>query len=156
MLVVIAVFAFMSVLITQSLALSFKGSRKSDAIMSSHADIRYAMGVIERGLYNAQRITTTCDGSSVTKIDYIDEYNNPASFECKTDGSVSRDYVASGSGRLTNVNNSDLTTCSFICNPGTGNSPDEIQVNITAEDIKTTGAEGSIVAISNKILLRSY
>ena len=157
MLVVIAVFSVMAVIATQSLMLTFRSSRKTGAMINTQKDLRYALAVIERGLYNAESITSTCvvSGSTSSSIAYLDEWNQAATFSCGTTGG-GVGFVASGSGQLTSTHDTDITKCQFTCTSGGGNYPDIIKVELTGVDLNTTGAEGSSVTISNTILLRSY
>jgi len=153
MLVVISVFSVLAVITTQALMLTFRSSRKAEAMINTQKDLRYALAVIERGLYNAESIIV-CDIGWDDSIVYRDEWNQTASFSCLDDSGVG--YVASGSGKLTSTVSTDITDCEFRCTSGTGNSPDTIDILLTAVDRNTAGAEGSTVTITNSILLRSY
>jgi type II secretory pathway pseudopilin PulG len=155
-LIVTSIFVVMAILATQSLMLTFRASRKSESMTNTQRELRYALSVIERGLYNADRITSTCNGFWLSKIDYIDEYYEAVSFSCETDISNGRGYVASNSAQLTSTDSIDMTMCRFRCGSISGNEPARVDILLNAEDIDTEGAEGSIASISSSILLRSY
>lgn len=153
MLVVIATFSILAILATQSLALTFKGSTKSESMISAQKDIRYALSVIERGLYNADEILSTCDSTWVNSFSYRDKDGNTITFSCESVSGIG--FVALDSERITSEDTS-ITNCSFRCSMGTGNAPDRIDIQLTGSSIHATGIEGSQVSITNSVLLRSY
>lgn len=155
LLVVISVFSILVVLATQSIALTLKGSRKSESIIKVREDVGYAINIMERLIRGARKID--CSGTPST-INYTDGFGNPASFSCqevvvsgKTIG-----YIASSSARLTSEQTDiDCSLGVFIC-PPVGNAPPSVQVSITAEDVEAAGIEGAQITIETKILLRVY
>lgn len=155
MLIVVSIFVVIAILATQSLMLTFRALRKSEAMINTQRELRYALAVIERGLYNADSIESTCDGLWMPSIQYVDEYYFSTSFSCETDLTNMRGYVASNSAQLTSTQNIDITTCRFKCDVA-GDEPTRVDINLTAEDVNTSGAEGSVMSVNNSILLRSY
>ena len=154
MLIVISVFAVLGSIATQSLMLTLRSSRKSEAMISTQKELKYALAIIERNIYNAESILTPCDGNAYTSLSYRDEWNQNSTFSCLDDSGIG--YVASGSGKLTSTVDVDITHCQFKCVAGAGNSPDMIEVQLTGVDRDTSGAEGSTANISSTLLLRNY
>jgi len=157
MLVVLFVFAILAIVMTQTLALSLRGSRKSESSSNTRENVQYALNVIDRVLRNARSLT--CPSSTPTnRIDYTDEYGNSAYFQCI---SGTDSYIASNSAtqRLTS-DKIKISNCAtvFSCKDGKSiNIPDSLDISITATDATNgTGAEGSSVSLSTKILLRNY
>lgn len=148
MLIVISIFAVLGVVVTQSVSLTLRGSRKSEANIKVRENLGYTLGVIERQLRNANSITT-CPNLDPLRIDYQDQADNPSSFSC------SGSSVASGSASLT----SDevlVTSCSFTCVPGTGANPPQIDVLLVGRSAGNAGVESGNVTVSTKINLRTY
>ncbi len=157
-LVVMAVFAVLAVLATQSLALTFRGAKKSESTINVRENLSYAMSIIERHLYSAKNMVVA--DCTVLSIEYEDEFEtNPnPTFNCVDIDGAGGDigYIASGSGRLTS-NEIDVTSCSFSCAEGIpGQVPPSVVLSLTAEDVGSSGIEGAQVSISTKMLLRSY
>lgn len=155
-LVVITIFAVLGILVTQSVILTIRGSRKSETLVKVRENLNYAMSIVERQLRNSNSITTCAAGSQ--RIDYTDQDDEVAFFSCNGLGSENS-HIASGSGtlsaRLTNPD-TKITSCSFSCTLGTDGIPSIINIDFTAEDAGTTGTENSQVTITNQIYLRNY
>jgi prepilin-type N-terminal cleavage/methylation domain-containing protein len=153
-LVVMFVFSILSIVVAQTLAVTLRGSRKSESQVQARENIQYAISVIDRSVRNARRLT--CSGQTNT-LSYIDEYGVAASFQCVS--ASGNYYIASNSARLTsdsvNVTNCVSPSYAFTCIQNTG-VPDEVNIAITAIDSNVTGAEGSSVSVTKKILLRNY
>lgn len=146
LLVVISTFSILAVLVTQSIALTLRGSKKSESLYKVREDVSYAMNIMERLIRGAREITCT---DSLT-LDYIDEYGADTYFSCE---GGANGYIASGSARLT----SDSTNidCS-LGNTFNCSSPNYVEISITAESAEASGIEGSKMTSSTKILLRVY
>lgn len=155
-LVVIMIFAVLGILVTQSVILTIRGSRKSESLVKVRENLNYAMSIVERQLRNSNSITT-CDAGS-QRIDYTDQDDEQAYFSCNEIGSENS-HIASGSGtisaRLTNTE-TKITSCSFSCTYGADLIPSIVNIDFTAEDAEITGTENSQVSISNQIYLRNY
>jgi prepilin-type N-terminal cleavage/methylation domain-containing protein len=153
LLVVVAVFAIVALLTTQALVHSLRGSRKSEFIGRVRENLDFSLAVIERHLHSAQSIG--CPNSET--INYDDSEGVAASFTCvDIDGSGGDiGYIASSSARLT-VDDVDVISCSFVCDPGEVGVPPSVTMSITAEDANALGAEGAQVTMDTKILLRIY
>lgn len=156
MLVVMFVFSILAIVVVQTLAITLRGSKKSESQVQARENIQYAISVMDRQIRNARSLT--CSGQTNT-LSYTDEYGNPANFQCIS--SSGNYYIASNSARLTS-NSINITNCdasaslyAFTCIQNTG-TPDEVNIAITATDSNVGGAEGSSVTVAKKILLRNY
>lgn len=150
-LVVVSIFAVLGILVTQSVILTVRGSKKSETLVNVRENLNYAMGIVERQIRNSNSITDCASQPSTSRIDYLDQNGVAAYFSCPSGGG----YIASGSGRLTSTD-IDVTTCSFVCTPGTAGNPDSVNIDFVAKDVNTTGIETSTVSISNQVYLRNY
>jgi prepilin-type N-terminal cleavage/methylation domain-containing protein len=159
LLVVLFVFSILMIVVTQTLALSLRGSRKSESVSGTRTNVQYAINVMDRLLRNARSLKCPAIPNP-SRLDYIDEYGNNAYFSCVTSGGTS--YIASNSAtqRLTS-DTVTITNCTdptkppvFTCNNTT--IPHSVDITIIGTDAKNTGSEGSTVPISTKILLRNY
>ena len=93
-LVVLVLFSVLAVIATQTLFLSFRGSRKSGNVVLVRNNVDHAVGVMERHLRNA-RAWTNC---SATEIEYTDaEGDTLKTFTCNNIDN----YIASSSARIT-------------------------------------------------------
>jgi len=147
-LVAVAIFAVLGVMVTRSIALTLRGSKKSELTLKVRENISYSLSVIERQLRNADSITSCNDDMRVV---YIDSFGNSGSFSCEgMDGGDA--YIASGSARLTS-NEVKITKCTFNC---TSSDPPAVNVSITAIDSQAEGVEGASVTASTKVYLRTY
>lgn len=152
-LVVITVFAILAILTTNAVFLTLRGARKSESIARVRENLDYSLAVIERNIRNAESIVE-CPNPDTSIISYLDEDGVSASFSCLI-GSEAEGYIASGSGRLTS-SEIDVTSCSFVCEEGTGNAPPVVTISFEAQDADAAGVEGAAVTISTKIYLRTY
>ncbi len=145
-LVVVAIFAVLGIIVTQSVILTLRGSKKSESQVRVRENIGYALSVIERRLRNADSITS-CDGQTVT---YRDSQGISSTFSCV---SGADSYVASASARLTS-SEVLINTCSFVCD--LTSSPPSVTVSLEATEASATGIEGARVSSSTKVYLRTY
>lgn len=153
-LVVVTIFAVLGILVTQSVILTVRGSKKSETLVRVRENLNYAMGVVERQLRNSDSIPACQSQPSVTRIDYTDQEGNPSYFLCQGLGGEDS-YIASESARLTS-SETVVVSCSFECNYGTGTTPPSVTINFSAKDANALGSESSLVTISNQIFLRNY
>lgn len=152
-LIVVAIFAILGVIVTRSVLLTLRGSKKSESTLKVRENINYSLAVIERQLRNADFVTP-CPNGNPNRIDYTDEYGNNTNFSCVTSGSDV--YVASASARLTN-DETVITSCSFVCEaPSGGNNTSSVTVNLSGRDKNAVGIEGASVTATTKIFLRTY
>jgi len=152
-LIVVAIFAILGVITTRAVLLTLQGSKKSESLVKVRENLDYSLGIIERQLRNADSVTE-CPNSDTHIISYKDQEGNTSTFSCENMGTLDP-YVASASSRLTN-NEVKITSCYFVCEPGTSVNPPVVSVTIEAEDANATGIEASKVSATTQIYLRNY
>lgn len=150
-LVVLVVFSFLSIVVSQSLLLTLRGARKSETLGFVRENTDFALSTMERQLHNAERVFP-CPNPDSRVLNFNDENGRPVSFSCLQIGEDG--YVASGSGRLTSEEVA-VTACSLVCNPG-GAAPPTIEISLTAKARGATGSEASVVSTSTNVILRTY
>lgn len=149
-LVVISVFALLGILVSQSLAFSLRGSKKSEVTSRVRSTLSYAVDSISRNLRNADEITSCSTATNPRVITYTDEYgdtNKTYSFD------LSSGIISSGAAELTPANvkiNAVTLSCDLT------SIPQSVNISLTAVDPKFSGAEGTSVTITEDILLRNY
>lgn len=155
-LVVVAIFAILAAIASQSTIFSLRGARKSDSTIKVRENLNFALSIIERQLRNA-RAVTPCSGPSITlsTLNYTDQYGISTSFSCNSIIPSGNGYIASGAGRLTNSDIA-ITQCYFVCSQESTNLPPSVDVVLTGYNKLTGGAEGSLVTVDTKIMLRIY
>ncbi len=151
-LVTITIFSMLTILTTQAVILTLRGSRKSESLTKVRGNIDYSLAVIERNLRNADSIEE-CPNTDPNVISYSDENGVPTSFSCESD--TDGGYIASASGRLTS-NEVDVISCSFTCVDSVGEVNPAVTVSIEAKDATLNALEGGEITISTKIFLRTY
>src|SRR3972149_4270944 len=132
MLMVVFIFSILGVVVTRTLALSLRGTSKSENVTIVKQNVDFALGTIERHLRNVR-------------------------FRCV---SSSPSYIASSSAvagvpidvRLTS-NDVDIINCTTVFNCNISTNPHSVDITITAKRTGSSGAEGSQVTSSKKILL---
>jgi len=149
--VVTTIFALLGVLVSQSLALSIRGSKKSEISSKIRSSLSIATGIMERQIRNANSITTCADN----KVSYVDGSGVNAEFECTADN-----IASASAGLSTNLIDSASVlitpSCTITCSLDTEGVPDGVTLNITGRDPNVTGAESAEVSIQSRILLRNY
>lgn len=155
-LVVVSIFAILAAIATQTTVFSLRGARKSDSTIKVRENLNFALSIIERQLRNA-RAVSPCPGSSTPlfTLNYTDQYDIPTSFSCNNIVPTGNGYIASGAGRLTNSDIA-ITQCYFVCSQSSTNLPPSVDVVLTGYNKLTGGAEGSLVTVDTKIMLRIY
>ncbi len=151
MLVVMAVFAVLTVVMTQVLFVTIRGAKKSDATVRVRQNLESAVGSMERQLHNAVDIPE-CPNPDPLTLTLEDINGAGTTFSCINIGSSG--YIASNSARLTAAD-IVITACSFTCSGG-GSTPKSVVLNITAEDAVGVGSEKAAMSISDRVSLRSY
>ena len=149
-LVVITIFAILGVLITQSIALTLQGTKKSESLVAIRENLDYSMSIIERQIRNANLLE--CAKSDPYTLYYIDQNGNETTFSFisnQNEGS----YLASGSGRLTSDNT--FVTGSFTqCNDT--EKPGFVEVQLNGSSSRQSGIQNANVTINSTINLRNY
>lgn len=154
-LIVTLIFSVLAILATQSLALSLRGSRKSESLGGVRESVDFSISIMERLLRSAKSVT--CDVNNKYLV-YIDENGYTGRFSCLPAGSTTG-YIASGSAniRLTSTDvNVDCTGVVFSCPTPTPPAPPSVLVSIKATSATSSGAESASSTVTSKILLRKY
>ncbi len=149
-LVVLVLFSVLAVIATQTLFLSFRGSRKSGNVVLVRNNVDHAVGVMERHLRNAR----SWDDCNANTIEYTDADNHDLkTFQCVVDSDG--EYIASSSARITSEEVD--VTCVIVCNlnPIDGGPP-SIEITASGTDAASLGIEGSTTEIQTQIYLRNY
>jgi prepilin-type N-terminal cleavage/methylation domain-containing protein len=153
MLVTITIFAAIGILTTRAISLTLRGSKKSDSTVRVRENLNYSMGIIERQIRNADRITQCPLADSLT-LPYVSLEGIASSFSCNL---TAPGYIASGSA-TTRLTSGDIaiTDCAFTCSQINKNNPPIITVNLTAEDATQTGTDKASVSSQTEIVVRNY
>jgi len=151
-LIVLSVFALLAAVSTQSIFLTLRSARKSDALGKVRENLGYALAVVERQLHNATYIPE-CPNSDTSIINFEDQEGNSTSFSCQNIGTSG--YIASGAARLTS-DEIEVTSCTFVCEPASGNVPPAVKISVKVIDPKAKSIEGASVSVSTKVFLRTY
>ncbi len=162
MLVVVTIFAIISLIASQAIIVTLIGTHKADTISKVRENLDLAMGVMERQLHNAKTISQ-CQNNNTQQITFTDQNDNPVTFSCvNVNNNNLPANIASSSGTLTS-SDITLTACSFVCSPAVGNAPAYVTINITAKALSgsgtnsITGAQNnSSITSTTQVTLRSY
>jgi prepilin-type N-terminal cleavage/methylation domain-containing protein len=153
LLVTVTIFAALGIIVTQSIILTLRGTRKSENLISVRENLNNSLGVIERQLRNAESIVT-CPNPDTRVLNYRDENGVATAFTCAS--MTGTGYIASGSARLTGED-IKLTECSFTCSEATVSGVPSVEIALTAKNANVVStAETGQVTISTKIFLRTY
>lgn len=152
MLVVMAVFAVLTVVMTQVLFVTIRGSKKSDATVRVRQNLESAVSSMERQLHNAVDVPV-CPNPDVSTLTLEDINNETTIFSCINIGN--NGYIASNSARLTSTE-IIITSCSITCAGGGTSGTKSVLLNITAADAAATGSEKATMSITDRVFLRSY
>lgn len=152
MLIVVGVFAVLGVVMTQTLASSLRGSKKSENLGIVRENVEYAMNYIERTLRMAERLDIAhCGGGT---LGFINSNGVGEQF------SFSEGKISHGVNQITGsaivVESSD-TTPVFACTQGSSGVPDSVTITITARDSgSNNAAESARYTTQTTISLRNY
>lgn len=148
-LVVLSVFSLLAILSTQTILLTLRNARKSEASIEVRENLESALSVMERQLRSAKSITAC----SSTQVSYTDSLGTLSNFTCN---SGTNSYISSGSAtiRLTS-NQINLTSCNiFTCSPATP-PYNSVGIIISGRDTNASGVEQTNISVSAKIFLRN-
>jgi type II secretory pathway pseudopilin PulG len=152
-LIVIGIFAVFSIVVTQSVILSLRGTKKSGSVVNVKEDLEYAASTIERVLQNTKEITNPnpCTGTQ-DHIDFISRDSVQTSFNY-TSGSDSRiTQTYSGNTYRLTSGKVDITVCAFTCTIESGKKI--IIFDVTGNARGVTGVEGGTYSTSRRIFLQ--
>lgn len=153
MLIVVGVFAVLSVIATQIVSVSLRNTSKSERLAEVREDVDFAFNVMERQIRNAQSLD--CASSGDTSLAYFDQDGNANTLLCNGGGSG---QIELNSSRITGTDTYiDCTaTPIFICKPSVGTSPASVVISISASDAMGAGTQGAAITTSTTISLRTY
>ncbi len=151
-LVAITIFAVIGVLVTRSISMTLRGSKKSDSLVRVRENLNYSLAVIERQIRNAESITA-CTGATSNRIDYTSLEGIDTSFVCTVSGTDR--FISSGSARLTS-DDILISTCSFTCNKQDINNPAIVRVSVVAEDGTSQAVDKGSISSDIEIVTRNY
>ena len=158
MLIVIAVFSILAVIITQSLALSLRGSKKSDAVVIVKGNVDYTISTMERLLRNAQALTCSPTNPGPNLL-YTDERGNSINPMFRCLGGVNG-YIASGSAGLRLTSQDVYIDCTigvFNCTAETVDVPASVLITLNGRhSVLGTGPESAQVRTQSNVHLRTY
>ncbi len=149
-LIVVLIFAVIGLLLSQTIILTLQTTKKADTTTRVRENVDFALTSIDRQLHSALSISSVCDGSKLTVLNYTDVNGSPGSYTCNIG---SNGYIASGSAQLTSAQIA-IIDCYFICSKT--NAAPSVDVGIVASDKNITGKENATVSASTKIYLRTY
>lgn len=155
-LIVVGLFAVISVITTQVLTTAIRGSKKSESVESVRSEIDFATQQIARQLRNASSIDGGCTGVVQTAISFYDQNSIPNTFSCLELG-TENGYIASSSANI-RITSTDITvtSCEITCFPGQANTTDNVLLKVSAKDKLKTGIESAAVDVETRIYLRNY
>ena len=152
MLVVLTIFTVIALVSSETIILTLIGAKKAGSISKVRQNLDLAIGQMERQLHNAKSISE-CPNSDTSQISFADGNNNLVNFSCVgVNNNNQPSYVASSSASLTS-SDITITSCSFVCTPGTGNAPPYVTISITAKEINGSSAP---ITSTTQVTLRSY
>lgn len=155
MLIVVFVFTTLGLILTRSLAITLRSSRKSEDVSTVKQEVEFVLSTMERLLRNAKGLD--CGTSSDWILNYLDEYGTETSFSCV--GYNGNTYIASGSSnvRLTSPNITIINNnCGIFSNCSDSSVPHSVDITISAKRLGAGGGESSQVTLKTKVLLRNY
>lgn len=147
--IVITIFSVLAILSTRGVLLTLRGSRKSDASGRVRANMDFSYAIMERNLRNAETVSCPTD----KRVDYTDKNSVSTYFSCEDVGTAG--YISSSSARLTS-DEVVVSSCQFVCDPGSIGVPPSVSITATAQDANFTGVEDAQITVSTNIVLRTY
>jgi len=159
-LVVTVLFAIISIITTQSVIVTLRSAKKTDAASDVRANLNFAVSAIERQLYNAREIPLCIVGPKIdygSRINYKDVDNELASIYC-SGGAVIIESQEITSGTASNLTGSKVrvTSCSFTCSRLSLDVPPLVEYSITGESTSLDPLISSPLTLSGQIYLRVY
>lgn len=152
-LVVVTVFSVISLITSQTIILTLRGTKKAESISKVRTTLDAAVGAMERQLRGAKSIVSACTGAASQSIIFVDQNNNQVTFSCiGVNNNNQPASIASGSASLTTADVT-ISACSFTCTPAAGNNPPSVLISVTGNDL--TG-QGSSVPVVTQVTLRNF
>lgn len=160
MLIVISVFSALSIMVASIVVFSVRNSKKSEITYNLRSKMDNALEIMSRQLRNAVEITSTCEGSPSSGVEYKDQDGNPAFFSCN----LTDNQIASGSGTI--VHKTDtyyliesgvvLDSCSITCSqPDEIGIPYEVTISLSAQSLPSLWPQSDKITEEVKVVLRN-
>ncbi len=140
MLIVVAIFALLALVVTQSMIATLGESRKSEAIVRVRENLFYTSSLFERQVRNANSITF-CNN---TNLAFLDETNSAVTIRCLDLGTVN--------GRLT-INGDQVSSQDVV---GTTGIPTNISLYLEAYGKNLESKDKSTANVKTTVNLRQY
>lgn len=152
-LVVIVIFAMLSAIIAQSVALSLRGARKSDSLSDVREDLDFTISILERNVRGAIAVNSACNGSTLTSFSYNNEDETSSVISCQNIGP--NGYISLDGERLTGSDLS-ITACQFSCEQPASSVPPVIHISISGSKKNAASTEVSNITVDSQVRLRIY
>lgn len=171
LLIVIAIFAILSIVVTQSVITSLKSSRKSESTIKAKESLSYALAIMERNIRNSKTITVATASPSPTTgstVTIEKDDGTSAIFQCKQNSEgigyievTSSDISGLQPGLLTstatvNVNCTNNPTAFWKDPTNLPNGVSSISLILTGSDPKLSGSEAGRVDLVSRVTTRGY
>lgn len=151
--VVLALFAILVLVATQTLLLSLRSANKSEALGRVKENLEYSVSIMERYLRGAKSITTTCPNTDTNTLSFIDKDDVARTFSCVNPGVDG--YINLNTNRLTDQKISVLS-CTIACSTVIG-SPPSVEITIVAQDKSSVpGADQAQATSKTTVVLRQF
>lgn len=154
LLVVLFIFSILGVIVSRALALSLKGSGKSESVSVVKENIEYTASTMERLLRNAKNVVCT----SSSQLEYTNENGVAGRFTCL---GGSGGYINSGVVSPVRISSTEVailcTSPVFTCLPATQTVPASVRINLRASHA-TLGSlgGGAQINVQTSVQLRNY
>lgn len=156
-LVVLVVFGFIGLIVSQSVISTLRGATKSDSDSRIRSNLDYVSSIIDRHLLNAVGVSCPPVVPPNSRVDFTDQRQNIGSF--LLNGAGADRHIASNSATTPNfrLSSSDTTVTAtvFTCNPAVGNNPPSVTFTITLEDRNQQGVLKSSATTTRTVNLRT-
>ena len=160
MLVVGLVVGILGSIATISLISLLRGAAKTEAIKEIKQNGDYALSVIEVKLRNAASITSNCDGTTATSIQFSSSDSTRTEISCSSAApSRIREQTPPGSTALFLTNTSVAADCSqfFSCSQDSLSGTTTVYINFTLSQANTEAdiSEQATQTFSTRVTLRN-
>lgn len=143
LMVVTSLFMIITVIGTQIVVNSLRGSQKSESQSNVREDVVYAIEIMERKLRSASDID--CSLSNTTRINYTDNEGVAGVISCSSGRLFYNSVPLTGDNVVVTCTN--VFTCS--------NDPNTVTIDIRATSAGISGILGSTITLSSQVVRRS-
>lgn len=150
-LVVISLFAFLGIIISEVTVGSLRSARKADSVIVVRGNLDSAVATIERRLLNATSVATCTQ--NMTSLVFVDDSQTEYTYRCSS-GAVQ--FGVTGSEANITSGEVNITSCDIDCTPGSASVPPSVNISVSGESVQQTDEEGAQLTVSTRVNLRSY